>query len=208
VALESTGQLRTPGRWLAWVLGLAALESLWSPPTEFFSLNEAPYLLAFLLWGLGAMRFPELFTRRVLAVLLVVLLAGIALQQAALRHTLVLPNLDRNSPLGTLVGLAGTVLLFRAGAVWGPLVWLGQYAYAIYLLHVFGTAGMRIGLRFEGVTSLPVLFLACLAAGLLFPIAAERVCERFAWTRVLVLGRRSTAAPGAPPHPGPVAPAL
>lgn len=71
------------------------------------------------------------------------------------------------------------------------LAWIGQSAYSVYLFHVFGAAGGRIGLQAAGITSRPALCFGSLACGLLAPIALERVLTRWAATRKYVLGMKA-----------------
>jgi membrane-bound acyltransferase YfiQ involved in biofilm formation len=69
------------------------------------------------------------------------------------------------------------------------LIWVGGYAYTIYLFHAFGTAGGRIIIKAIGIHTVTIVFVVSLLAGMFVPIVAELVLDRFKVTRMLFLGR-------------------
>lgn len=69
-------------------------------------------------------------------------------------------------------------------------VWLGGYAYSIYLFHGFGTSGGRILLKMAGVKAVAVAFPAVTAVATLLPVAVDRMAGRYRAARVLLLGKR------------------
>ena len=68
-------------------------------------------------------------------------------------------------------------------------VWLGGYAYSIYLLHGFGTAGGRILLKMLGVKAVAAVFPVVTAAASVLPVVVDRVAGRYKAVRVLLLGK-------------------
>lgn len=76
---------------------------------------------------------------------------------------------------------------------------LGTYSYAIYLLHVFFTAGMRLVLERLGLGHDYGSFVLGLAAGLLGPILVYRACAVLPWARVLLFGQSPPRRPAKPP---------
>ena len=73
---------------------------------------------------------------------------------------------------------------------WAPLAKIGTYSYAIYLLHVFGSAGSRLAIGQFGISTPLAVFAISLAAGVALPIVAELIVDRNRWLRFLILGRR------------------
>jgi fucose 4-O-acetylase-like acetyltransferase len=188
-AADLAGGLSTPRRWLAG-LGLAILLSEWSPfATPLFAVSEAYYLLPYFLFGLGLHRYAALFsTRRAVLVAMPLLAVGIAFQQASLLHVWKPTDLQYWL-LNTFLGITGAFALFRIRFSWGPLAKIGTYSYGIYLLHVFGTAGARIGLNRAGIGAKGPIFFGALVAGIALPILLEQVIDQVPTLRLLVLGK-------------------
>lgn len=67
-------------------------------------------------------------------------------------------------------------------------IWLGSYAYIIYLYHGFGTSGGRIILSRLGVHSEICIFLFATVIALLFPILIGKFTEKWKIFRFLILG--------------------
>jgi peptidoglycan/LPS O-acetylase OafA/YrhL len=156
---------------------------------NYFCYQGAVYLLPFFITGVGIKRFAPFFANRYFnLVLLLVLIAGLVIQQMAW-YGLTSYNLSKGSGVGLLIGLTGTILLFRIKWRVRWLIWFGSYAYTIFLFHSFGTAGGRILVNKAGIHLDAVVFIISLALGLLLPIVAELVLDRFGITRMLFLGR-------------------
>lgn len=162
-------------------------------PGNPFSVENACLLLPYFLLGVlfrrqPALRDPAQLPRGfVLAAgLATVLLA--AWQQAAMAGWNV-PAVSPALPSGQVYSLCSLVFVYALAWRWRPLAAIGGYSYSIYLFHVFGTAGSRIVLTKLGVENLGVLFACGMLAGVLGPIVAERLLERFAVTRTALLGR-------------------
>lgn len=87
------------------------------------------------------------------------------------------------------IGLSVCLGLFLLRPVWAPLVWIGGYSYAIFLYHVFFTAGSRMVLRglVDDVGPWP-LFVAGTAAGLAGPVLLWHLFIRHRATALPFLG--------------------
>lgn len=181
-------------RWqlLLLLAGAVALRTSGVLATPIAGIWHAQYLLPYFLVGLGVQRFP---LRPGWPHALAILGIGAAAMGLYQRHHLG----DWPSDLleYAVVTLLGAVVIsgcLHYRVPWRPLATLGSFSYAIYLLHVFGTAGARILLQRAGVDGLPLLALAGLIAGIGFPILVEKVVERHSWLLLLVLGRRNGAS--------------
>lgn len=160
---------------------------------DVFSVGSAIHLLPFFLLGYGANRFvanppkfrwilasagtlAALYAVRLLDILGVIQIPVLALQA------------DR-----ILVGLAAVVLLLlvRDRIRLNSLAWLGQFAFAIYLLHVFGSAAARIALARAGIDDDGVVFVVCLLFALALPTAFEMTLGRVRWVSWAFLGQKA-----------------
>jgi glucan biosynthesis protein C len=156
---------------------------------NYFSFQGAIYLLPYFIIGVGIKRFKRFFSNKVLnSFLLAIFIFGIMVQQASW-FELISYKLEKSDGIGLLIGLTGTILFFRLKWNIKWLVWFGSYAYSIYLFHSFGTAGGRIIIKTAGVSSPYIIFFISLALGLLLPVAAEIIFDKFQATRMLLLGR-------------------
>jgi len=200
--LDANAWLGRLAPWLAWTaaaFGLLLLRDTLIPEASpnYFSYKGGIYLLPFFLMGVGIQRFKDSFANRWLNLLLLSLfLLGLAVQQLGW-YGIIQYDMDKNSGLGLLIGVAGTTLFFRLKWEIKWLIYFGGFAYSIYLFHSFGTAGGRILLQRAGVENEYLIFAVSLTAGMLGPILAEKILSQFGWTRTLFLGRRyRLAEPG------------
>ncbi len=199
-ALDAFGRLATFRQWLGALTVAAALFVLVTVPSAWavFSVNGAIRLLPFFLLGYGLHRFAGRLERgAVLVPALVVFAAAFAVRIATiLGGTDAVATADDSSPgtrlLSFAVGLTGVTLLFALRhhlRAW-PLMWLGQFAFPVYLLHVFGSAGTRVALDRLGVTAEVPVFAVGLAAALLLPVVVTMTLGRDRLFSSLVLGQR------------------
>ena len=150
------------------------------------ALGQLPYFFA----GVGACRFAREFRGAGCLVRLSLWVAaflGVALIQvvwfasaevAAVAHELYV-----------LTVIATLFLLLEMRVHNRFFVWLGGYAYSIYLFHGFGTAGGRILLKMLGVKAVAVVFPVVTAVALALPVVVDRVAGRYKAARVLLLGK-------------------
>ncbi|MDH6677341.1 fucose 4-O-acetylase-like acetyltransferase [Rhodococcus sp. LBL1] len=167
---------------------LVRLPSDW----DIFSINGVLRLLPFFLLGYALRMFPDWAeSRSLIYAVATVFLVTYGIR--ALTFTGVWPA--TGVPLRAVsfvVGLCGVLLLYFSrnylSSRW--LAWIGAYSFGIYLLHVFGAAATRIVLDKTGVGVDIVVFVTCLAVGVLAPIAAYRVFGRFAIVRQGIFGEK------------------
>lgn len=156
--------------------------------TNYFGTRGALYLMPFFLAGLACKRFEiDGFGPRLVSSL--ALLAGLAV-------VLLLPAyMDSVAALGAAaslaIGVSAGVLLLRSGWRSGLLAYIGAYSFAIYLLHVFFTAGSRIFLNAAGVGDVHVLLVPGLIAGIVGPIICAQIIGRSDTLNLWLLGSTS-----------------
>lgn len=192
--LDSYGRCNTLWAWIGWLVLSCVMiipeQGLSSTLPNVFSIWGAVCLLPYFLLGIGIRRFSrELTSRSMKNFYLAGFVAGIVLQQVVwfvYGETSLLRDLMLNIPIGIL---ASAFLLTHP---WRNkvFVWLGHYAYGIYLFHVFGTAAGRIFMKVLGVHSSLVVFGCSLFLGLLVPIGVEFVLRYVPLLQTLFLGKK------------------
>lgn len=164
-------------------------ENFLDPVPNIFSFKGAAYLLPFFLIGIGIFRYRDLlFNANITFLALSVFVAGMIIQQLIWFSEL--PGQERHSLLGMAIGISGVLLLFKLKLKSSFLIWIGGYAYGIFLFHVFFTGGTRIVLLKSGLENLWVILIAGLVSAIAFSILAETVINRFKVLRFLLLGLR------------------
>ena len=201
-AVEAAGLgARLPALW-----ALAAGSLLLAPWVQVagdpFSVENAAFLLPYFLLGVLLRRSPLLadparLPRGFAAAAGLAVLAFAAWQQAGMAGWPV-PPLSPDRLPGQIYSALCVALLYALAWSWRPLARVGGHSYAIYLYHVFGTAGSRIALGRLGVQHTGVLFAAGMLAGVLLPVALERVLDRWPATRACLLGKAWRDPGGAP----------
>jgi fucose 4-O-acetylase-like acetyltransferase len=189
VVVDALGLARRLPHWVI-VFAISMAVSLWSPRNRIFAISGAMYLVPYFILGVGLYRFRGVLDRpRTAWVALPGVVVGMTLHQAAW-FKLWDPHYLHLLYVGALLGPSSILCVYVLRRNWAPLAKLGAYSYAIYLLHIFGTAGSRIALQELGVTAGAVVFLVGLGVGVGLPIVAELIAERSRWLRFLLLGRR------------------
>jgi glucans biosynthesis protein C len=192
--LDSFKMMSTLKNWLiVFFLALAVKlgKTYFLPDTlpNYFSYMGAMYLLPFFVLGVGIQRYKDFFSNRYLLLILGGCLAiGLIIQQLTW-YNIVEYNMSKGTGIGLIIGLTGTIVLLKVKWKVRWLVWVGSFAYSIYLFHAFGTAGARILIKKAGLASDAIVFLVSLMAGLLLPVILEMVLDRFGLTRMIFLGR-------------------
>jgi fucose 4-O-acetylase-like acetyltransferase len=181
VALEHWHLLASPqgfaGVWVVSVLAFLFLHT-----TAYFAVSGAVYLMPFFLAGLACQRFD---LRSVPARWLAAAILGLA---CVWLGTLPQPLGQGISLPGLLAGLSAAFLLLRSGWRWTALAYVGSYSFAIYLMHVFFTAGSRIAFTRLGVSNLYVLLGLGTLLGIAGPMLAALLIGRSARLKLWLLG--------------------
>ena len=147
------------------------------------------FILPSFILGVGLNRFKEFFHGGLVKYSIPVILLLCVLIQQLSWFKVIDYTVHKDTIVGLLIGLLSTIMLLRFHLKINWLIWIGGFAYSIYLFHAFGTAGGRIILKRFDVHSSVLIFTVSLAVGILLPIAAEKILERFKITRLLFLGK-------------------
>lgn len=149
------------------------------------------YLLPFFIVGIGIGRFHNIFSNKIfVSIMTLLFIGGIAIQQLQWYDIIDLGFHGKSSPLGLLVGMTGTIVLFRIHLVIRWLIYVGGFSYGIYLFHVFGAAGSRIFLNKFGITNDILIFTISLTSGIIVPILLEMIFVKNKYLKFLFLGRK------------------
>lgn len=156
---------------------------------NYLSYKGAIYLLPSFILGVGINRFKTFFQNKFLSYSIsFILIICIIIQQLSW-FKLIDYTVHKDTIIGFLIGLTGTIILLRIKLNTKWLIWFGGFAYSIYLFHAFGTAGGRILLQKFNINSSLLIFIISLFAGLLLPILAEKILEQSKITSILFLGK-------------------
>jgi glucans biosynthesis protein C len=154
-----------------------------------FSFKGALYLFPFFLFGIALFRYKRLLFKKSYTIALGILfLIGIVLQQLSWQG--MLPLQGRVSVLAFAIGLSGVYLLFQLRIKSNVLIWIGQYAYEIFLFHVFFTGGTRITLLKLGIQNKWAILLIALVISIMIPILLQELFSRSKVLSLLFLGRK------------------
>jgi glucans biosynthesis protein C len=155
---------------------------------NFFSFKGAIYLFPFFLFGISLFRYKKIIFKKGYEIGLAILfLIGIGIQQ--LSWFGVLPLQARISMLAFVVGVSGVYFLFRLRFKSNMLIWIGQYAYEIFLFHVFFTGGTRIALLRIGIENKWAILVLALMISILIPILLQKLFSQSGLLSLLFLGR-------------------
>jgi surface polysaccharide O-acyltransferase-like enzyme len=189
--LERFSGLATPRRY-GIVLVIALALNLNNPlkPDFFFGLQHALYLFPFFLLGLGANRYREAFLRPpvIWASTVVFIISMCLYAQDVLTSSAAIAG--RGTLLATVISCTGVLTLLYWFPYGRALGRIGQYSFTVYLYHAFFAAAGRKAVQLAGITSLEVMFLTCMLAGLFGPIAVELIARRLPLARQFLLGQK------------------
>lgn len=162
-------------------------ENFLDPVPNFFSFKGAAYLFPFFLVGIGIYRYKEfLLNDRMTFIVLLVFIASVVIQQMVWFGYF--PVQEKHSVLGLTVGISGVLLLFRLRLKNQLLIWIGSYAYGIFLFHVFFTGGIRIVLLRLGMENQLIILVSGVVGAVVFSIILETIIKRSDVLRFCLLG--------------------
>jgi peptidoglycan/LPS O-acetylase OafA/YrhL len=195
MTLESLHLLEDLRKFLIVLASAAIMQLTLTPPPE-FSLYGANYLFPFFLCGLGCSRF-RIAKFDFLPICLAVLAGTSSYVIAGILGYV--PRTDRTSVVALLLGVSACLSLLMSGWKNRTLASIGFYSYAIYLFHVFFTASTRMFLYSMNFKNVTALIAVATTAGVVGPILVEKIADRFALTRMLLLGKagQATSSPRA-----------
>ncbi|MEN2737402.1 acyltransferase [Microbacterium sp. X-17] len=176
----------------AWLVAAVAFSVVVGPFVEnvkFFSTMGTVYLLPFFFLGVFARRFDWRGSPAAVQISTgVVAVALIGVSQLGVVG--VIPDIQTRYSLSAILlsGIACLALLSTRWS-WRPLAFIGKYSYAIFLMHVFGSAGSRILFARIGVENTYVLLVIGMAAALGLPMIVQWLCGYSRVLRLLVLGQ-------------------
>lgn len=191
--IDKKGWMDTLGKWgvlCIIAIVLSRMNDAWllhDVPNVFSfkgALNQLPYFFA----GVAAQRFAVLlYSRSNIRIMYVMAFLGIFLINAVWFS-------DKLSSLCILLypltQIPTLFLLLSISKHNRFLVWVGGYAYSIYLFHGFGTSGGRILLKMIGVQSVALIFLFASFIAVACSILLDRFFSYFRLSRVLFLGKK------------------
>jgi surface polysaccharide O-acyltransferase-like enzyme len=187
--LERYRLLQSFARFLGVMTVTLALHFFVRLPVDLFSIDHALYLAPFFLAGVGANRFHvRLWDPRVKYSMLLILVTTITLHTLATLGqygTVAEPRTFTATALGLSELFA--LMYFTPRVRW--LSWIGGFSFAIYLHHVFFTAGIRIFLHRIELTNLEGHFVLGCVLGLLGPVVFVSMVKNNAIARRALLGQ-------------------
>ncbi len=156
-----------------------------------FAFRNAFYLAPFFYAGIAFCRFRDvLFSGHKKQFYLVLLLLGVFLQQCSYFMPDVLQWYEK-CQLPIFIGLFSCACLIVQPYKNSFFIWLGKYAYTIYLFHGFGISATRIFMKkVWGIQSNDLIFVIAVIAGVFLPILVEKICIRVGILRMLFLGKK------------------
>lgn len=162
-------------------------ENFLDPVPNLLSFKGAAYLFPFFLIGIGIHRYKELLlSQKITPLILIIFIGTIAAQQFIWFNAY--PQPEKHSILGMTIGICAVLLLFRLKFKNAFLAWIGNYAYSIFLFHVFFTGGSRIALLKAGVENQWIILLTGVVCAILFPIIMDILIRKSAFLRFYLLG--------------------
>lgn len=182
-ALDAAGMLDTL-RKLAVASAIASAAYFHGSPLQIFASGGAIYLLPFFLLGLGLGRFREVLALLHRPLIQAALVVFVIFQLGVLDV-----RADRQSLASLLAGTSLCALAIGSNFRNNLLTLIAKYSFAIYLFHVFFTAGVRIGLEQAGVANLTIHVTAGVAAGIVGPAVLQVWLRRHPVADCLLLGR-------------------
>lgn len=190
--IDKKGWMDTLGKWgvlCIIAIVLSRMNDAWllhDVPNVFSfkgALNQLPYFFA----GIAAQRFAvQLYNRVGRIIIFLMALLGILLINAVWFFHESDFEIMQLYPLAQIPTLFLLLSLKKYNRFF---VWIGGYAYSIYLFHGFGTSGGRILFKIMGVQSTALIFLFASCIAVLSSIVIDICFSRFNLSRILFLGK-------------------
>ncbi|CAH8283601.1 acyltransferase-like protein [Mariniflexile fucanivorans] len=111
---------------------------------NYLSYKGTLYLLPSFILGVGLNRFKEVFQSKKVLYASIILLVGCVIIQQLSWFKVIDYVVHKDNIVGLTIGFTATMVLLSSKIEINWLVWVGGFAYSIYLFHAFGTAGGRI----------------------------------------------------------------
>lgn len=154
---------------------------------NFFSYKGALFLLPYFFLGIGFYRYKSILLRKEIIYWIgTIFFVAILFQQVIWFWDI--DHLPKQSLLGFAVGAGGTFLLFKLNFKNKLLINIGNYAYTIYLFHIFFTGGTRIILYALGINNTFVIIVLSLILAIGIPIVIDFILRKARILRLLFLG--------------------
>ena len=148
-------------------------------------------ILPYFLLGIAINRFPEtLASKPARRLYPIVFLIGIMLFQSAWYIEEIFAV--RTLWFSVFIKLVAVAFLMTLSFTNQMFIFLGHYAYSIFLFHVFGTGGGRIILKMLGIYHELPIFLFASLLGLAIPVVIDKVLSRNRITALLFLGQEKS----------------
>ena len=157
---------------------------------NFFSFKGALGQLPYFFVGVAACRFAALLYGRagVRRAMLAVALLGIVLILIVCLSPGKYASLSMQLYPVTLIPALFLLLALK----WHNrfFVWIGGYAYSIYLFHGFGTSGGRIVMKMMGIDAVVPILLSATFIAAIGPVLVDKLLSRSRMLRMLFLGKK------------------
>jgi len=165
-----------------------SIYSVWQYPPVYFGLSGAVFLLPFFLIGLGFKRFFNCYLNRKYFLLFIsVLIISLIYSQYYILYYG--EPVRKVSFLTILVGGLFAILFVASGFKNSFLSYVGFYSYAVFLFHVFGSAGVRVLLNSSGINNVIVHLVLGLGCGLALPIIIQSIFYKNKYAKLALFGR-------------------
>ncbi|WP_203143385.1 acyltransferase family protein [Marinobacter mangrovi] len=184
-------KLIASGRHFAIVAVVAcAIHLAWQDPPIYFSFAGVIFLLPSFLFGVACYRYREaIFQPAVLWPVGLVTAVCSVLVGLTLVDVIDYRFMPQSLP-ALIVGCGVSLMLMVSQFKQRWLVFIGAYAYSIYIFHVFGTSGSRIILQKLGVSDTFLLMVVGILVGVIGPIIVDKLASRYYWSRRILLGKK------------------
>ncbi|GEM_PF-138159 len=195
-AMDAARLMETPKKWLAWLVAALVIHET-VHMTRLFSITGVNYLFPFFLMGYGIKRFQkQLFSSGMIRAYFFVAFAAYAVH--VVRYidpalTLALPAFAHRLVV-LAITFSAVPLIFHYRKSVPFLAKIGSYAFGIYLFNKIGLVPIKVLFTNLGIRNDVAVFSVYLLGSVSAAIGIQLVLERYAFTRMYVLGLKEPAA--------------